>query len=389
MDDPSLGIYLHIPFCERICPYCDFAVVRSRPLAHEVEARYVEALLAELALRSAELRGRRLETVYFGGGTPSLLSPESVARLLVAAQGSFERAAAFEATLEVNPSTVERERLPAFRKAGVTRLSIGIQSFDDTVLRRLGRAHRATEGRRTLEAARVAGFENVSLDLLFAAPDQDEAALGCDLDAALSFAPEHVSAYGLTIEPQTPFARAAARGQLRLPGEEAVARMLETLAERLEASGLVRYEISNFARPGFESRHNLRYWQRRAVLGLGAGAVSCEPPGPTAAHGARRANPRDLARYLEGAERGDVAAEREVLAAHAARGEAMFLALRTAAGLCAARFAAEFGAPPRAFWAAEIERLVAQGMLIEGPGADLCLTPHGVLLSDSVFEQFV
>ena len=389
MGDPSLGVYLHVPFCERICPYCDFAVVRARPLSPEVEARYVAALLAELAQRAAEFAPRRLETVYFGGGTPSLLSAASVARLLAAAQRTFPGGAPAEVTLEVNPSTVERGRLPAFRDAGVTRLSVGIQSFGDTVLRRLGRAHRADEGRRTLAAARAAGFTNVSLDLLFAAPGEDEAALARDLDEALAFAPEHVSAYGLTIETGTPFARAAARGQLRLPDEETAARMLETVAARLESAGLGRYEISNFARPGFESRHNLRYWERRAVLGLGAGAVSCEPPGPGAPHGARRANPRDLAGYLEGAGRGDAKAEREVLAAPTARGEAALLALRTAAGLRAGGFADEFGAPPRAFWSAEIDALVAQGMLVEVPCGDLRLTPRGVMLSDSVFEGFV
>lgn len=389
MGDPSLGLYLHVPFCERICPYCDFAVVRARPLTSELEARYVAALLAELAARSGEFAGRRLETVYLGGGTPSLLSATSVARLLGAARHAFPDTPPDEVTLEVNPSTVERERLPAFRDAGVTRLSVGIQSFGDLTLRRLGRAHRAEEGRRTLAAARAAGFTNVSIDLLVAAPDEDEAALANDLDEAIAFAPEHVSAYGLTIEAGTPFARADARGQLRLPDEETAACMLEMLAARLEAAGLARYEISNFARPGFESRHNLRYWERRAVLGLGAGAVSCEPPGPGAPYGARRENPRQLGRYLDGALQRGAPASREILAAHTARGEAALLALRTAAGLRAADFATEFGAPPRAFWSAAIDELIAQAVLAEAPCGDLRLTPRGVLLSDSVFERFV
>lgn len=391
MDDPSLGLYLHVPFCERICPYCDFAVVRARPLAPEVEARYVAALSAELAALRPAYEQRRLESVYLGGGTPSLLSPASVTLLVTAAKRAFPHDDGLEVTLEANPDTTERARLPAFRDAGITRLSLGIQSFDDTVLRRLGRAHRADEGRRAIAAARAAGFRNLSLDLIFAAPGQDEAALERDLAEVASLAPEHVSAYALTIESGTPFARGADRGQLRLPDEETAARMLETVGARLEAAGLARYEISSFARPGFASRHNRRYWERRAVLGLGAGAFSCEPPGPGAPHGARRANLRELPRYLERVERGEAAdaAPREVLDARTARGEAAFLALRTMSGLRAAAFAAEFGASPRAFWAGEIERFKAGGLLLEGPEGDLQLSPRGLLLSDCVFAGFV
>jgi oxygen-independent coproporphyrinogen-3 oxidase len=391
VDDPSLGVYLHVPFCERICPYCDFAVVRARPLAAELEARYVAALRAELAFQRAGFEGRQLESVYLGGGTPSLLSAQSVASLVAALKAAFSRAGEIEVTLEVNPSTLERERLPAFRAAGITRLSIGIQSFDDTVLRRLGRAHRAEEGRRTLAAARAAGFENLSLDLIFAAPGQDEAALARDLDEVIGLAPEHVSTYGLTLESGTPFGRAAGRGQLRLPDEDVAVRMLEATFERLEAAGLARYEISNFARPGFESRHNRRYWERRPVLGLGVGAFSSEPPGPGAPHGSRRANVRDLALYLARVEQGEPAdaAPREVFDARTARGEAAFLALRTAAGLKAKAFAAEFGALPRTFWGAEIESLVTSALMIEGRDGDLRLSPRGLLLSDSVFASFV
>ncbi len=390
MDDPTLGVYLHVPFCERVCPYCDFTVVRARPLDPATEARYVTALVAELGLRRERFAGRRLESIYFGGGTPSLLSAASIERLLAAVQGAFPGHDRAEVTLEVNPSTVERERLPAFRAAGVTRLSIGIQSFDDTVLRRLGRAHRADEGRRSLAAARDAGFGNVSLDLIVAAPGQDEAAVARDLDAVIAFGPEHVSIYALSVESGTPFATAAARGQLRVPDDDTAARMLEAVAGALEAAGLARYEISNFARRGFESRHNRRYWQRRAVLGLGVGAWSCEPPDEAAPHGARRANVRDLGVYLARVgEEGLPAEPREVLDPRTARGEAAFLALRTAEGLRAGAFSREFGAPPRAFWAEEIERLVGAGLVAETEGGDLRLTPRGILLSDSVFERLV
>ncbi|HVP29613.1 MAG TPA: radical SAM family heme chaperone HemW [Myxococcota bacterium] len=394
MRAPTVGVYVHVPFCERICPYCDFAVVRAgRRLDPALEERTVRGLLAELALRRADFDGLALDTIYFGGGTPSLLEPGSVARLVEAACEAFAAPTrdALEVTLEVNPSTVERARLPGFREAGVSRLSIGVQSFDDEVLHRLGRAHRAGEARATLDAARAAGFDNVSLDLIFAAPGQRLAGLERDLEQALAFGPRHVSAYGLTIEPGTPFARAAARGQLALPDEDEAVAMIERIEACLGEAGLDRYEISSFAIPGFESRHNRRYWERTPVLGLGVGAVSCDPGSSRAPHGARRTNLRALPAWLERVEAGRTAEAEppEVLDAATARGEAMFLGLRTRAGVDARGFAQEFGAPPRSFFGGEIERLVDAGLLDEAPAGELRLTRRGRLLSDSVFERFV
>ncbi|HEY8494271.1 MAG TPA: radical SAM family heme chaperone HemW [Myxococcota bacterium] len=395
-DDGRVGVYVHVPFCERVCPYCDFAVVAARPLAPDRERAYVDALLLELARRAPDFAGpgggpRPLASLYFGGGTPSLLAPESLARLVSAVHAQFPAEGPVEITLEVNPSTVERARLPGFRDAGVNRLSVGVQSFSDATLKRLGRAHRADAARATLAAARAAGFEDLSLDLIVGAPGQRLSDLERDLDETLAFAPEHVSAYLLTIEPGTPFARAAARGQLALPDDDEGALLLERLAERLEAGGLARYEISSFARPGREARHNRRYWERQPVLGLGMGAWSCEPPSPEAPHGARRANVRALDAYLARIAAGAPAAAGppERLAPAAARGEAAFLALRTARGLDAARFAGEFGAPPRAFWPDVIAEAVAAGWLIENGAGDLRLSPRGMLLSDSLFERLV
>jgi oxygen-independent coproporphyrinogen-3 oxidase len=384
MDD--LGVYLHVPFCERLCPYCDFPVVAGA-LGRDAEQRYVAALLAELAARRGDFAGRALATIYLGGGTPSLLSPQSVRALLDAVRAAFAGDPA-EVTLEINPSTLERERLPGFRAAGVDRVSIGIQSFDDTTLRRLGRAHRAREGELTLAACRAAGFTRLSLDLIAAAPGQDLAAFDRELDAAIRAAPEHVSVYELTLEAGTPFARAAERGQLDTADEESAARMLERAEERLVAAGYRRYEISSYAWPGREALHNQRYWQRRPVLGLGMGAVSNDPPTAIRPHGVRRTNPRTLDAYLmvaAGAQRAEV----EELDPRIARGEAVFLALRTSAGLDADRFAAEFGAPPRAFFADAIGALRAQGLLEETDTGRLRLTPRGRMLSDSVFEHFV
>lgn len=396
MEDGSIGVYAHVPFCERVCPYCDFAVVAARTLPAARERGYVDALLRELERRAPAFERvdgsvRPLASLYFGGGTPSLLTPESIARLVAAVTETFPDGGDAEVTLEVNPSTVERARLPAFRAAGVNRLSIGVQSFSDATLKRLGRAHRADESRATLDAARKAGFNNVSLDLIAAAPGQRLGDLERELDEVLAFAPEHVSAYQLTIEPGTPFEQAAQRGQLALADEDEAIRMLERVAERFGAAGLPRYEISSFARPGRTSRHNRRYWERGAVLAIGVGACSYEPPSAGAPHGIRRANVRALDDYLARIAAGESADAEppERLDAAAARGEAAFLALRTAAGLAAEAFRAEFGAAPRSFWPDAIDELVTGGFLAEDPSGDLWLTPRGILLSNSVFAHFV
>ncbi|HVH20242.1 MAG TPA: radical SAM family heme chaperone HemW [Myxococcota bacterium] len=382
----DVGVYVHVPWCERICPYCDFAVLRARELSPEQERRYADALATELAARRTAFDGRRLASLYLGGGTPSLLRADTLARIVESVRAAFPPAGDVEITLEVNPSTVERARLPDFRAAGVNRISLGAQSFDDATLKRLGRAHRADAIRATLDAIRKERFASLSLDLIFAAPGQSLPLLEADLDALIAAAPDHVSAYELTLEPGTPFGAPSARARLALPDEDAVAEMMLRVESRLADAGYARYEISSYARPGRESVHNRRYWARRPVLGLGMGAVSTDPPDAQHAHGVRRANPRELAPYLA-----DPAAcgEVEVLEARVARGEAMFLGLRTARGVDAARFAAEFGAPPRGFFASAIEALGSAGMLAEEESGDLRLTPRGRLLADSIFESFV
>jgi len=351
----------------------------------------VDALLAELEQRRGAFAGRALASLYLGGGTPSLLTPASVARIVAAVREAFPSDGPVEVTLEANPGTLERERLPDFRAAGVGRLSLGVQSFDDRVLKRLGRAHRADEARRSLAAAREAGFETLSLDLIFAAPGQRLADLARDVDEALGFKPEHVSSYELTIEPGTPFATAAARGQLARPGEDEMVAMFELLEGRLSAAGLHRYELSNHARPGREAVHNRRYWRRQPVLGLGVGAFSTDPPDAAAPFGLRRSNTRELSTWLArlASGRSPEAGPAERLSAATARAEAVFLALRTAEGLDASRFREEFGAPPRGFWAQAIDELTARGLLAESRPGDLRLTTRGCLLTDLVSQYFV
>ncbi len=388
MSDRSLGVYLHVPFCQRICPYCDFAVVAARRLAAADEARYVAALGAELEGRAARFGERSLETIYLGGGTPALLTPAGVLRLLDAVRSRLPGDVR-EVTLEANPSTLERQRLPAFREAGVDRLSLGVQSFDDTTLRRLGRAHRGVEAERTITAARAAGFQNLSLDLIVGAPGQTLGDVERDLACVRDVEPEHVSVYALTLEDGTPFARARAAGKLAVPDDDRVADMLGLVEERLGAAGFARYEVSSYARPGYEARHNQRYWQRRPVLALGVGAHSSEPADAGAPFGARSANERALPAWLSRIEAGRFTPpEREVLDAPTARGEAAFLALRTRAGLDAARFADEFGCPPRHWFATAIDALVGDGLVEERENGDLVPGPRGFAFADTVAAHF-
>ena len=385
----DLGVYVHIPFCERVCPYCDFAVVARRRIDAAEEQRLVAALLTEARARAGAFAGAGLRTLYLGGGTPSLLQPASVERLVGELRALFAPGPLAEVTLELNPSTVERSRLPGFRRAGVDRLSVGVQSFDDALLRRLGRAHRAEEARATLAAARRAGFENLSLDLIFGIPGQTRGQLERDLERLLGHAPVHVSAYALTVEPGTPLATAVERGQLAMPDDDRTASFMETVAARLEGAGLHRYETSSYAYPGWEARHNRRYWERRAVLGLGVGAHSYEPPGAEAPHGRRRANERELSAWLARVEKGGAARppHDERLDAREARCEAALLALRMREGISLEGFRAEFGSEPERVWPA-LRRLRAEGLL-EQRGDRLRLTERGWLLSDGIFAELV
>ena len=250
--------------------------------------------------------------------------------------------------------------------------------------------YRGVEGHETLAAAREAGFDNVSLDLLFAAPGQTRQTLAADLTEIVRAAPEHVSAYELVVEEGTPFAVADRRGQLVRADADEAADMLESIDRELERAGLVRYELTNYARIGYASVHNTRYWEREPVLGVGVGAWSSEPPSAVAPWGARRMNARRLGEYLDRVEAGtSAAASVEIHAEETARGEAIFLALRRSAGLQAERFRADFGALPRAFYAEAIDRLRADGLLAETESGDLTLTGRGRMLSDLVSQHFV
>ena len=363
------GLYVHCLFCLRRCPYCDFNVAIYR---EDHVGPFVAALDAELARYAALPWAGRVPAVslFFGGGTPSLLPPEAIAGVIAAARRGLGLADDAEVTLEANPEGLDAARLRAFRAAGVTRLSLGVQSLDDGLLARLGREHTASQAREAFAAARHAGFDDVSVDLLYGGPGQDARTWRETLDEALAWAPEHLSAYALTLEPGTAFGR---RPPAALPDEAVVVAQFETLCDRAAAAGLPRYEVSNFARPGHRSRHNLLYWQRADYLGLG--------PGAHAALGAVRfGNERSHVRYRTALDAGRWPITwSERLTPEQVQGERIVLGLRLADGV------------PRAWLegrGAAVERYLAAGLLAE-IGPRVALTPRGVLLSDTVFADLV
>jgi putative oxygen-independent coproporphyrinogen III oxidase len=264
---PPLSLYLHLPWCVRKCPYCDF---NSHTAGADVDtSRYVRALTADIAREGAELEGRAVETVFLGGGTPSFFPPAEIGRVLDAVRASFALAPDAEITMEANPGALESGRLAGYRATGVNRLSLGAQSFDDAALARLGRIHDADGIRRAFREAREAGFDNINLDLMFALPGQDLRGAAADLEEAQRLAPEHISRYQLTLEPNTRFHAEPPPG---LPDEDLAFDMQERGRERLAAAGYAQYEVSAYARPGRRCRHNLNYWLFGDYAGAGAGA---------------------------------------------------------------------------------------------------------------------
>lgn len=335
-DSIPLSLYVHVPWCVKKCPYCDF---NSHALKAELpENAYIDALLADLEMECAALQSSAIESVFIGGGTPSLLSPDAVARLIEGIGDRVELTTGCEITLEANPGTAEAGRFVGFRQAGVTRLSIGVQSFDDGLLTAIGRIHDGRDARAAAEMAKAANFDSLNLDLMYALPGQSVAQALSDIDAALELQPTHVSFYQLTLEPNTLFFRHPPS----LPAEEAGWRMSEQGIERLEAGGYARYEVSAFARPGFECRHNLNYWRFGDYLGIGAGA-----------HGkltdlvrgeiSRSLKQRHPSAYLDGARECRFNLKREVLAQDLLPLEFMMNALRLTAGFDLALFSERCG----------------------------------------------
>ncbi|QYF87070.1 radical SAM family heme chaperone HemW [Brevundimonas sp. PAMC22021] len=338
MTDPSVSppdpgtdvaVYVHWPYCARICPYCDFNVVRDRGRAEE-QAALVEAILRDLRTQAAMLGSRRLASIFFGGGTPSLMAPDAVAKIVEEAQRLFAPARPIEITLEANPTDAEAGRFAELAAAGVNRLSMGVQALDDASLRFLGRNHSAGEAIRAVETARRA-FPRLSIDLIYARPDQTVTAWTAELTQALDLGFEHVSPYQLTVEPETAFGRALRRGALIPPDEDQAAALYETTQEVLSAAGFEAYEVSNHARGlAARSAHNLHVWRGGDYLGLGPGAH-----GRLTLGGARTATVahRRIGHYVTGVGAGEPWAEREAMDAAGEAEERALLGLRTIEGV--------------------------------------------------------
>ena len=369
-----IAIYLHVPFCARKCAYCDFASFAGREAEWD---RYFEALGDEIDTWSERLRAYEARSVFFGGGTPSQVPAAYIAATLRRLRKYVAFAPGCEITLEANPGTLNPDKLRVYRRSGVNRLSIGVQSFDAELLRSLGRIHTPEQAEAAVAMARDAGFANLNLDLMYALPGQTMDQWAATLERALSLPVAHLSAYSLIVEEGTEIARRVERGEAAVPDDDAVNEMQRYAVKRLAGGGFQRYEISNFALPGFESRHNLTYWGGGEYLGLGSAAHSL-------VDNCRFANPPELERYLAGERMLDLA-ERTPSDRKA---EVLMLATRTARGLNLNRWRAEFGESLEEIRARELRKLINYG-LIEIADGFLRLTPMGMELQDSVVLELM
>lgn len=368
----ALGIYVHIPFCRAKCKYCDF---NSYPGMELWKAPYVDALCREIQNSSV---GGTVDTVYFGGGTPTVLGPEQLIRILEALRKRFVLTQDCEITAECNPATMGYEGFRKLRSAGFNRLSIGLQSSDDAMLRSLGRIHTFREFGDCFASARKAGFSNLSLDLIYGLPGQTQKGWTETLEKALDFHPEHISCYALKIEEGTPFAQM----NLELPNDDEVREMYDFCVDKLEAEGLKRYEISNFARPEYESRHNCKYWLCDDFLGFGAGAYSC-------AENCRWDNFRDVAQYCRAVnEKNSAAAEMIPLTAEDQMSEFCFLGLRMVRGIDTDEFERRFGRRIEAVYGRALEKNFKRGTLRTAEGR-IFIPSEWLYVSNGILVDFV
>ncbi len=376
--DDSLGLYVHWPFCRAKCPYCDF---NSHVVATIDQTAWRDALLRELDHFGALSAGRRLATVFFGGGTPSLMPPAIVDALLARLADHWHVAGDLEVTLEANPTSAEAGRLVDFRAAGINRLSLGVQSFDDAELRFLGRQHGAAEAQAAIAMAHQI-FDHVSFDLIYALPDQTLAQWTRTLDTALRMVGEHISAYQLTIEKGTPFHAAHRAGAWRVPDDALALGMFALCQEKLADAGLPAYEVSNHARPGRACRHNLGYWLYRDYVGIGPGAHGRLTHAGDAVATVQRRAPDAWLRTVQA--HGHGTRRQEPLDRATRFSELLLMGLRLSDGIPEQRFAAVVGGPPESWLAREqLARLQRKGLVIRDQRG-LRATPTGLRVLDSV-----
>ena len=390
-----MEVYIHIPFCVRKCNYCDFL---SMPSDEEMRAHYVKALLREIRCYGAIIR-ETVSSVYFGGGTPSVLPAEALVEILNAVRAHFTVEKNCEITVEVNPATIELNGLRTLKEGGVNRLSIGVQSADDAELRLLGRIHTFKDAQKTVENARKVEINNLNLDLISSLPEQTLEKYEHNLKEILALKPEHISSYSLILEEGTPFYEYYVNHKDLLPSEETDRKMYYMTRELLQKEGYLRYEISNYAKPGYESKHNSGYWRRTPYLGLGLGASSM-------LHHTRWKNTTGLKEYLQifgengGALNPAAGWENEKLRGSFEEwtpltkqdemAEYFFLGLRMSAGVSVRKFEKEFGESLDTVYGAQIEKLIKEGLLVREDAKDrICLTDFGMDVSNYVFEKFI
>ena len=371
------GVYVHIPFCASRCSYCDFFSTLEMKGAG---AAYVDAVVAEAAMRRHELRGERLRTLYLGGGTPSQLPLPLLERLVKGLNGALELEHVEEFTIEANPDDVTAEWCAALRPLGVNRVSMGVQSFEDDILRAIGRRHNASQVTQAMGNLHAAGITNVSIDLIYGLPGQTLESWTRTVEQAIALSPQHISAYGLTYEPGTRLWHQRERGEvIEVPEEDCIG-MYRVLVSLLQGAGFEHYEISNFALPGYHSRHNSSYWDETPYLGLGAAAHSYDGS-------IRRSNPCDLHEYISRIASGETACELEEMTRWERYDERVMLGLRTAAGVDAERLREDFGNAAWAHFNREIQRHLDAGNVRLDGASRYVLTAEGILVSDSVMRD--
>lgn len=398
----ELEVYIHIPFCARKCAYCDFL---SAPASSDTMYQYLEALLQEIREFPWE-EEYEVSTVFFGGGTPSILPAEWIGRILETLEerqgnggsdyagrvwkpvpAASESVSAREITIECNPGTADFEKLRAYHEMGINRLSLGLQSADDQELKCLGRIHTWEEFLDTYQAARRAGFENINIDLMSALPGQTEASWESTLKKVLALKPEHISAYSLIVEEGTPFyeryeedvkRREAGEACIALPSEEEERRMYALTEQYLASAGMYRYEISNYAKPGYECRHNIGYWRRTDYVGFGLGASSL-------LKNVRYRNPEDLSSYLK---RDFSGREKEKLTIPDQMSEFMFLGLRMTEGVSEQKYSETFGVRMEEIYAEPLRKLIDENLICRGNG-QVYLTDRGRDLANPVMAEFL
>lgn len=377
----NISVYVHIPFCQQKCRYCDFVSFAGKESFHEP---YIAALCREIASRGGIFadKGIKVSTVFVGGGTPTCLSSVLLTKLFASIKNNLQLTPDAEVSMEANPGTVDERKLAVLREVGVNRLSLGVQAFDDVLLQTIGRIHRSSEAEQAIRLARQAGFTNLNIDLMHGLPGQTLEMYRDSLHAAVKLGVEHISAYSLILEEDTPLAVLLEQGVIHLPEEEEDANMFELTQDILTTKGYEHYEISNYARPGKTCRHNLAYWHYQQYAGFGVAACSFE-------NGVRLTNTTDISCYLEAinGNRSPIM-ERETLSLEMMMAEYTFMALRTMEGVSAQDFMTTFSRDFHAYYKNTLTNLIKSGLLRE-TRLGVQLTRQGIRFGNQVFAAFL